>query len=58
MDMELDLELTPYNELRWDIDGTGTIDRDRVGPKLRSKSHNPNMDLDPGLTPIMILSET
>ena len=55
MDLELDpdLELTPHHELRRDIDGTGA--RDRVDPKLRSKSYNPNMDLqldpDPGLTP-------
>ena len=50
----------PPHELRWDIDRTGT--RDRVGPKLRSKSHNPNMDLelDPNqeLTPYMSLGET
>ena len=39
------------HELQWDIDGTGA--RDGADPKLRSKSYNPNMDLelDPEFTP-------
>ena len=58
MDLKLDLdpELTPLHDLRWDIDGTGA--RDGVDPKLRLKSYNPNMDPeldpDPELTPNMI----
>ena len=82
LDLELDLELTPPHDLRWDIDGIGArdggdpklrfkkvqpqygsgsgyvpeltpqnepyigIDGDRLDPKLRSKSCNPNMDLE------------
>ena len=40
--MDLEPELTPSNDLRWDIDGT----RARVDAKLWSKSYNPNMDLE------------
>ena len=53
MDLELDLELTLPHDLRWEIDGTEA--RDGVDPKLRSKSYDPNMDLeldpDPELHP-------
>ena len=58
MDMELDLKVTPPNKLRWDIDGTGA--GDEMNHKLRSKSYNPNMDLeldpDPELTPQKLTS--
>ena len=50
--MDLDLELIPPHDLSWDIDGTWA--RDGVDPKLRSKSYNPNnnLELDLELTPI------
>ena len=46
MDLELDpdLEVIPPHDLRWDIDGTGASDG--AEPKLRSKSYNPNVDLE------------
>ena len=40
----MDLELSPRDELRWDIDGTGA--GDGVDPKLRLKSYNPIIDLE------------
>ena len=50
----------PPHELRWDINGTWA--RDRVGPELRSKSYNLNMnlELDPNqeVTPYMTQDET
>ena len=45
MDLDLDPELTPHMVLG------RTGGRDGVDPKLRSKSNNPNMDLDPELIP-------